>query len=142
MIEERHHIVQKIIATWDDEKRTVPSWEDNKKRGIFKKCIQYHFSNEDKVLAFYNCTLQSVWDGTFIAESIRYHQKIRMEKYKNFKQSLEAAELFLECIDVEKINDKRDFFNTRQLLEGQWGVFHTLPLELQNLLSEKIPNGK
>ena len=134
--------MKRIIPSWDDEKRMIPSWKDEKTREICKNYIQYDFNNEDKVLAFYDCTLQSVWDGTFIAESIRYHEKIRMEKYKNFKQSLESAELFLECIDIEKINDKRDFFDTKEMLEGQWRVFHTLPLELRNLLSEKIPNGK
>lgn len=134
--------MKRIIPSWDDEKRMIPSWKDEKTREICKNYIQYDFNNEDKVSAFYDCTLQSVWDGTFIAESIRYHQKIRMEKYKNFKQSLEAAELFLECIDVEKINDKQDFFDDKQLLEGQWKVFHTLHLALQNLLSERIPNGK
>jgi len=134
--------MKKIIATWDDEKRTVPSWEDNKIRRIFKKCIQYHFSNEDKVSAFDSCVLQSFWDGVFIAELIRHNEKIRMEKYENFKQSLEAAELFLECIDVEKIKNKRFFFMNKEMLEGQWHVYQTLDLKLQNLLSEKIPNGK
>lgn len=134
--------MKRIIPSWDDEKRMIPSWCDEETREICKNYIQYDFNNEDKVLAFYDCTLQSVWDGTFIAESIRYHEKIRMEKYKNFKQSLESSELFLECIDMGKINDKRDFFDTKEMLEDQWRVFLTLPLELRNLLSDKIPNGK
>ncbi len=134
--------MKRIIATWDEEKRAIPIWDNNKTRTIHKKCIQYHFSNEDKVLAFCNCTLQAFWDGVYISELIRNDEKIRMKKYENIKQSLETAELFLECIDVDKIKNKQNFFRYKTMLEGQWYVYNALSLKLRNLLSEKIPNGK